>query len=94
MSPITGRRSSTVVVVRPTGRLEGEGSQRFQDVLAAMSAVDEADLVVDLAAVPTLDDASASALVAAQGEICRRHGTLTLEHVRGEPRGHLAAVAS
>lgn len=89
MSPSTTRHGITVAL-RPIGRLEGEESSHFRRAVAALSGVDGAHVVVDLVAVPSLDDAAARALAQAGSELARRGGTLTLEHVRAQARERLA----
>jgi len=90
----SGRVPGTTVVVRPTGRLEGEHSRRFRQTLAALRGMEGVHVVVDLAAVPSLDDVAARALQSALSGVGAYDATVTLHHVRAQPREELTHVAA
>jgi anti-anti-sigma regulatory factor len=89
----TGTSTSASIVVRLSGRLEATGSSRLSSALAALAEIEGVDVVVDLAAVPSIDEQAARALVRARAAAEVHHSRLVLEHVRAQPRELLARCA-
>ena len=84
--------AAVTVLVRPVGRLEGDQSVAFRRRMAMLSVVDGAELAVDLAAVPAMDDAAARSLADAASRLSHHAGRLTVRHSRTQPREVLRAV--
>ena len=81
--------ASIAVVVGPIGRLEGEQSANFRRRLTALSMVEGADVAVDLAAVPAIDEAAARCLADARVLLERNAGRLRVQCSRSQPRATL-----
>ena len=85
----TATSGSIAVVIGPVGRLEGGQSVAFRRRLAALSLVDDADVVVHLAAVPAIDDAAARCLADADVLLRRNAGRLRVQRSWSQPRSNL-----
>jgi anti-anti-sigma regulatory factor len=92
-APRGATSASVTVVVGPIGRLEGEQSAAFRRRLVALSMVDGADVAVDLAAVPAMDDAAARCLADVGMQLKASAGRLRVYRSRSQPRAQLQAVA-
>ena len=88
--------ASIAIVVGPIGRLEGDQSAAFRRRLAALSMVEGADVAIDLAAVPAIDDAAARCLADVDVLLRRNAGRLRVHRSRSQPRAKLrdAGVAA
>ena len=84
----TATSASIAVVIGPVGRLEGDHSAVLRRRLAALSLVDDADVVVHLAAGPAIHDAVARCLADADVLLRRNAGRL-VHRSWSQPRAKL-----
>ncbi len=79
------------VTLAPRGRLEHTSTGALRRSLALLSAVPGADVVLDLHAVPCVDDTVASMLQACQAATADRGGHFCVRGARNQPHELLTA---
>lgn len=80
-----------MVTLAPRGRLDHAGTGALRRCLALLSAVPRTDVVLDLHAVPAVDDAVAAVLQACQAATADRGGHFCVRGARDQPRAVLSA---
>lgn len=85
-------RRTHPVVVSPIGPLEGPRVLLLRRRLALLSVHHGAEVVVDLAAVPSMDSRAAQAIADARARLGRRGGLLRIVNVRAQPSSALDAL--
>jgi anti-anti-sigma regulatory factor len=90
----TAVRRVPPVVVSPLGPLTGGRVELFRRRLALLSVHPDAEVVVDLAAVPSLDARAAQSLLDARARLGRGRGRLRILHLGSQPAEALAALTS